>query len=149
MSKKTLIWGQTPFDSLTHEELLRLVQAMYSALVASRSAMKMAAGPEPDLFWGMSGSGGRASLKCKTVLDPIHAKFEEESIYRSFFRYADDLLFPSRPSGDPKWLVCEQCNQMVKPLSGTVTECFNCKSPVRELNWSDLDPALCKSQPAD
>src|SRR5258706_7914258 len=90
---KELSYGETPWDDLSEEELLREVQRMYDAVLSLNSALSLVKGPEPaSRFWG-KGTGGNALKKAAMILDPIRQQYDEEQIYRCFFRYAVDLLF--------------------------------------------------------
>lgn len=169
--KKELEWGETAWDDLTREELLKEVWKMFSALQSANTVLlqtvdarflpfvdlsdgdytkarkaveKLAS---EDLYWGQ-GTGATALTKVKQALSRAN-KYSSENIYRSFFRYADDLLFKR----DTKrigwgWVVCSKCGQMVgetldgksdlgKPCKYGVKDC---KGIYRRLKWSDLRP---------
>lgn len=146
---KELKWGETPFDKLKPKEARLLMCRMYSAITALRSCMRMAKASDPTSpYWGRDGSGGRAVAKADEVVEPVEEAYGSESIYRSFFRYADDLLF----SGDKadtgfRWSVCPKCQVMRgpgpdmprldgQPCRGTM----KCDGVMRPLIWDDLNP---------
>lgn len=148
-----LEWGQTPWDSLSREELLREVERMYSAIVALNSCLAMSkSASSANSFWGHEGSGGIALEKARQVLGPLHAKFDREDIYRSFFRYANDLLF--NPTGyriGSGWSVCPVCDVMLgntrhpdgteETQNGKVCHfTAGCTGIMRPLEWADLAP---------
>lgn len=137
---KTLNWGETPWDSLTREELLREVQRTYIALLHCRSVMKLSRGPnpEPNSFWDSErGTGNRAMAMANQVLNPISAEFSDEEIYRSFFRYAVDLLFDGLGEG---WVVCPKCDIMLGAIEKAGQPCSEngCDGVMRKLQWSVL-----------
>jgi hypothetical protein len=151
---KKLKWGQTPWDNLTKEELLREVQRMFSALQSAQSVMRLCEmNGGGSTFWGPQGTGGTGIEKARQVLDPIFEKYDSENIYRAFFRTADDLLFEQgRARIGFGWAVCDKCGCMVgarmledlsygPPPIGEKCLNKNCEgNPMRELRWSDLDP---------
>ena len=111
----TLVWGETPWDSKSKEELLRDVQRMYDAIVAMNSCLHIIKyHDQQSPYWGPGGSGGRSLEMSRQVLAPIHAQYDESDIYRSFFRYATDLLFdqsmPIRTGSG--WMICPVCGTM-------------------------------------
>jgi hypothetical protein len=153
--RRRLKWGQTPFDNMSADELRRECQKMFSAVTSCRSALAMQRHNAPDHpYWGPDGTGGRALNKADAVIDPIEARYIDGSIYGSFFRYADDLLFPAliRDSG---WYVCDcGCKTMVASV-GTRQRPTNsigsCKTPndLRPLAWKDLEPLPSRKRPTE
>lgn len=142
MRRKKLKWGQTPWDKLSREELLRTVQRYHSALSSLDSCMSMSRAMQPEsLYWGKTGSGGRALAKSGAILDDIHGRFFAEDIYRSFFRYADDLLFPAAADEFGPWGICLQGHMWAPFRDGEVCSILTCKGPMRRLQWSDLSPS--------
>jgi hypothetical protein len=132
---RSLKWGETPFDDMTRGELLRLVQAYHSAVVASQSAMSMVATAAPSGYWMAGGSGGRALAKCNVLMhlagerDPDPAS---ENIYRSFFRSADVLLFPHlKDERFSNWGVNDK-GDMVAP--------YKEEDGFRAIEWRDVLP---------
>lgn len=132
--KRRLEWGETPWDKLSREELLIEVKRMCSAVASAEHALVMTRGTATDSFWGAEGSGGIAIEKCRQITDSIHVKFNESDIYRSFYRYADDLLFSGVGRG---WLVCET-GHMVG--GGKLDVCRMCNTAFRPIEWRDLAP---------
>ena len=104
-------------------------------------------------FWGKDGRGGRAHEMARQALE-LDANYGED-LYRSFFRYAHDLLFYER-SGVRigfGWVVCDVCGQMIgrgsrddsNRLSGEPCAAHGigkpgCTGVFRPLQWSDLAP---------
>lgn len=130
--KRDLKWGETPWDHLSRDELLRRVQMYFSAVDSLRACMAVLRSSIPESpYWAPSGSGGNALAKGDAVVDQVYTEFDQEQVYRSFFRYADDLLFP----GIARWKVCAN-GHMLAPGGDT---CRMCAEPMRPLNWSDMD----------
>lgn len=151
--KRTLDWGQTPWDDLPHEELLREVQRMYAALVATESALdleRVASISDPaSVYWGHEGMGGRALEMARQALSYARDNFDGEMVYRAFFRYANDLLFaPSEYMIHDGWVICDVCRQLVasryEPLAGTrcgdVLPKRSCDGVLRKFEWRDFTP---------
>lgn len=148
MNKK-LEWGETPWDDLTKGELLREVGRMFSALESAKSVLSImkALAREDDTFWGKQGSGGRALDRASQVIDPVYEAYDDESVYKSFFRYANSLLF--NVSDDEKWIICPECGGMWSGKEtalyvGTVCSEYpiklsECKGILRWLEWKDLE----------
>lgn len=152
--KIKLEWGQTPWDDLSKEELLKEVQKMFSALMSAMSVLKMnMIGYENSPFWSnRKGTGARAIEKARQVIDPIYGKFDRESIYRSFYRTANDLLFDnSKFDLGFGWSVCPICGLMIgadidgKRHDGEICQEVmltrsGCNGILRPLIWDDLRP---------
>lgn len=135
-----LKWGQTPWDNLSREELLREVQRLWSALESTSSCLRiMRASQSGGGYWSPDGSGGRALEKARQIQEPIKEQYDDEQVYRAFFRYADDLLFEGVGSD---WQVCDSCGEMTGAIAGMASsvECWRCKTPKRPLTWADLEP---------
>lgn len=132
---RTLKWGESPFDGLTRAELLRLVQAYHSAIIAARSVMLIQAQAAPSSYWSFQGSGGRALAKANhlvTLSGDGGMNEASEKIYRSFFRTADVLLFPHlRDDRFSNWGVNNK-GEMVAPYNGM--------EGYRQITWSDVCP---------
>lgn len=106
---KDLRWGETPFDTLTRAELLRLVQAYHMALTSTRGCLKMAEALQPGSpYWGSDGSGGRALKKADALMSLCGdggMNAASERIYRMFFRSAEPLLFGAEPGSFDDWCI--------------------------------------------
>lgn len=89
---------------------------------------------DPDSpYWGLSGSGGNALEMGTQALEPYERNAKRrESIYRSFFRYAVDLLFDGLGVG---WKICDADGTMLAPGEHG---CIQCKGPMRPITWEDL-----------
>lgn len=141
MSEPKMKWGETPWDDWSRDDMLRELQRMYSAIISTRSALRvLQVGSERSPFWGAGGTGGRALSKADQIEERYHERGED--IYRAFFRYADDLLFNGLGSG---WMVCERGHMLGRQLDGaSPLLCLLCKStgleptPMRPLTWDDL-----------
>ncbi len=130
-----LKWGETPFDDLSQAELLRLVQAYHSATVAAQSVMAMQAEISPSRYWALDGSGGRALAKCNELMKLAGERDHDpasETIYRSFFRTADVLLFPHlRDTEFGNWGVNDK---------GEMRAPFKPEEGYRAIEWRDVLP---------
>ena len=125
-----LKWGQTPFDNLTRNELLRLVQAYHSALISMGGPLhSLLQGNESHPYW-MSPNGSGYAVKAKwDALMNLAGNNQDggEAEYCKFYRYADGLLFPG--IGSP-WKVYPD---------GTMSSPGYAPGG-RPLTWSDLAP---------
>ncbi len=167
---KELQWGETPWDNLTKEELLREVQRMYAALASLHSIiiMDLETGrllaehdgrPDPGKspYWGTGGVGGAALEMCRQIYARLEAQGYDlgENLYRSFYRYARDLLFEPTEymMVRPCWAVCSECGNMIgsskgksendligKPCADRPFGKPDCKGVYRSLIWDDLKP---------
>jgi hypothetical protein len=163
MKKRKLQFGETPWDTLTREELLREVQRMYAACTSAQSVLAIL-GPVPktfDVFWNV-GSGRAAADKLDQIIGDVEARFDSESVYRAFFRYACDLLFRplvlnseekryversrlSPPSHGFGWRICAvpDCGVMTghdDPRRPEPRCAVEGHGPMRPLEWRDLEP---------
>ncbi len=155
MRKKSLKWGQTPWDKMSKEELLHEVWRMYSAMRALYSVVKMDRERSDAItithYFGRNGVGGNALEKGRQILEPLFGQYKdgEGDLYRSFFRYADDLLF-DQSTGYTMigglWHVCPECGTMIgdnpRGESSNGKPCHmgkkDCKGIMRPLTWDDL-----------
>lgn len=131
-------YGQTPWDDMPREELLREMQRAYAAAQAARSALALAAGPSPSAFWGPEGTGGRALAMCEAVTSRVEEKYSSEDVYRAFFRYAVDLLFT--PELGHGWNICEKGHMLANVNGSPMSTCSQCKRPMRRIEWRDIEP---------
>jgi hypothetical protein len=140
-TKRVLEWGETPWDDMPREQLIRETQRMYAALVAAHGPLAMIKYSDPTSpFWGRGGTGGDALTMVKQALAP----YPDEPAYRSFFRYAVDLLFEGLGS---KWMICEKCEGMTGSYDDrSPTSCVSCRMKdevggvLRPIRWDDLKP---------
>lgn len=146
---KELEWGETPWDNMSHEQLSREVQRMFSVLESAKSVLgilKVQTG-EGSPFWGKQGSGGRALDRASQVIAPVYEEYDQESVYKAFFRYAPSLLF--NVPDEEKWVICPECGEMWSGKNamryiGTacadhpVLQSGGCKGMFRLLEWDDL-----------
>jgi hypothetical protein len=131
---KKLKWGQTPFDRMTKKELTENAIRMYDALIASRSCLKILRANDTSIYWQSDGSGGRALNKADQTIEHIHKNFDDEQIYRMFYRYANNLIFTDLDKMD--WYICDKDGSMYSP--GNI-ECLQCKGKLRKITMKDLD----------
>lgn len=156
---KTLSWGETPFDDMSREELLRHCQRFYAAcesmvscLAIIRAGDEYHRGKGNNPYWGPGGSGAHGLAQGEQALDAARVGIDSESIYRSFFRYARDLLFESK--GEMRlgfdWYICETCKVMTgacgdeRGTDRTGQSCSDtfrkCTGTIRRITWDDLKP---------
>lgn len=181
--KKHLKWGETPWDGLSREELIRECQRMYAALQSAQSIMcqyrirslwprlpvgttqdgahdALEAIAKVDPYWG-HGVGASCMEEVRQAMSLVD-KFDNDDVYRSFFRYARDLLFEDRDGLQLGfgWDVCPVCGVMIgrsgdgERHSGMAcketttlgrTDGQMCPGILRPLQWSDLEPAKPQS----
>ena len=153
MIKTELKWGETPFHRMTHDELLVHAMRMYSALLTADSVMKLLSHGKTaaDLFW-FGGTGGVGLERAKQALAAVNDGFDEENIYRSFFRAGNDLLFEDggQEAVKSKWAVCPKCNssfaspggpgEPYKDIAGEKCHLPKCDGILRPLTWEDFKP---------
>jgi hypothetical protein len=146
---KELQWGETHWDNMTGEELLREVQRMYVVIQSQSSIINMIKMANPESpFWGKEGSGGIALEMARQVLQPIEELYgEREPMFSGFYRYARDLLFDiSEYEIGYNWAVCDKCGVMLgnrrNDLIGTPCRLGqnDCSGTFRKLEWDDLKP---------
>lgn len=136
-----LKFGESQFDQMDQMELRRQCQRLYVALVASNSVMRVLRVPEIpnrlDPFWASpDGSGGRALEMARQALQKAQGGANEEIAYRSFFRYAVDLLFEGKLGSN--WHVCEKCGLMVGDAAGHPDFGELCDGKMVKLEWRHL-----------
>lgn len=167
MRKKKLKWGQTPWDDMSREELLKTIWRLWVALDRSNGILQSmlfttciqegidAKSPQAfeaiSPYWGKEGMGGAALEMVRQAVDPIQNQVDGETMFRSFFRYADDLLFDQNGFCfiGSNWVVCPKCNCMYGSRRGDMVgkKCSDhpfgkeeCGGVFRKLQWEDLRP---------
>lgn len=153
---KELNWGETPFDGLSEDELKTHCYRMYSALnsassvISMRKAISECRGENSESgYFGPEGSGGQALEKCEQAIGKVEGGIDDETIYRSYFRYVDDLLFDAtKYEIGASWSVCDGCGTMVsdKPDRYVGKSCHDkgllgdkgCTGTFRKLEWPDM-----------
>jgi hypothetical protein len=65
---KELKWGQTPWDDLPREELLRHIQRLYSALESARSMFQINAHGGSGRYWSSEGVPVEEQLRRPSML---------------------------------------------------------------------------------
>ena len=169
---KKLNWGETPWDDMSREELLREVQRLYSAADAAHVTIRSLARNEiwlrfgevlqrdgkddlgeriselleQDRYWG-KGAGARVLSKLQQA---TAVAVDPESLYHSFYRYADDLLFADQKELGigRRWAICPDCGVMLgnggakvgKSCSFLGAGETDCQGFFRWLTWDDLRP---------
>lgn len=144
---KELNWGETPWDNLPKEELLREVQRMFFALQSADDVLRVFQRQDHP-FWEKSGRGGRALDRAAQVIEPVYEAYDQEDVYRSFYRYAVSLLFEV-PDYE-RWIVCSECGDMqsgglaASYVGSVCKDAFRrgeCQGIMRWLEWKDLAPS--------
>jgi hypothetical protein len=153
---KELKWGQTPFHRMTKKALVLTACRLYAAAVSARSVIGMDKAANEAMgrnmaFYGTDGTGGRSLEMLEQALREAEKGYDQEDIYRSFFRYALDLLFDGSVYRIGKnWMVCPVCGTMLggrgdgSTVEGQVChEAYGlargkCEGVFRRLTWDDL-----------
>lgn len=139
---KRLKYGQTPWDRLTKKELLLMVCRYHSALSSAASCLWMM--HSENVYWSVKGSGGRALAKADFLrnISGEDSDLGAEKIYRSFFRYTDEVLFPGLALDTlGPWQICDTCGAMVKVIIGGSPSHFGstkCSGHFREFRMEDI-----------
>jgi hypothetical protein len=146
---ENLPWGKSPFDDMPHEELLFWARRMYVACEHARGALSNieSSMPPGHLFWSVGGTGGHALRMCTFVVKEVQRRFDHESIYRSFYRYAVDLLFPVDLQVGRGWHRClaGECDILVINYESKKAECpAHPGAETRAITWEDLSPEKTK-----
>ncbi len=141
-------WGETPWDDMSREQLVREVQRMYSALVEARGVINLAKLTDereypntPSPYWNAKDGVGRHAMeKVRQALAIYDSRLDD--IYRAFFRYADDLLFDGKLGFN--WMI-GRCGDIVGDFESNGHQiCPLCKAngkgeiPMRPITWDDL-----------
>ncbi|MCL4296283.1 MAG: hypothetical protein KJ077_11165 [Anaerolineae bacterium] len=144
-----LQWGQTPWDNLTREELLREVQRMYAAVQSLYSEITVRKEMKPDsVYFAPDGAGGRAWERGHQIVEPLVEQYGDQ-VYRAFFHYATDLLFEPSAYHQPQRVICPECGEMWGGDTATfglgkvhkfVEGRGECNGVLRRLKWADLHP---------
>lgn len=113
--ERQMNWGETPFDNLSKDELLRACQMLFSALGSVETVLRMTMCENPDsLFWANNSVGGATINKAQQALEKFSEGIDKDSIYRQFYRYADDLLFDCFQARiGNKWVICDRCGRTI------------------------------------
>lgn len=146
MSDRDLVWGATPWDDLTREQLVEHLRRLYSAAQAAHGMVAQMAEQAQEIpcatrYWSLLGAGGRTLRKLREATDRARLGHSSEGLFRSFFRYADDLLF-SPPIG-MGWTVCE-LGHMTGQSGVSRVACAVCliegkpDQAIRPIRWEDL-----------
>jgi hypothetical protein len=135
-----LEWGETPWDRMSREELVRSAAKLYIALLSARTVLRFGkiadeerSGGTLSPFWKNSGLGGETLRHAEEATEI--AGFEAEDIYRAFSRYGADLLFEDGGFG---WRVCPAGHMLGRSPDGPTTVCTLCGAETRPIVWADL-----------
>lgn len=135
--KRDLEWGETPWDDMPREELVRETQRLYAALVEARRVLESyGCGDSKNPFWQRGGDGGDALEMAGEALGTYGDV--RAVLYRSFFRYAVGLLFPGVGAD---WHVCVACGLIIgSDERADVIHDGHARAPTRPIEWRDLAP---------
>lgn len=134
------IWGSTPYDNLTREEMLTMLKAYHIALTHTESVCKMMQLNNPTYeYWKPHGSGGRALCMVDEIMTRIGMRRDNtrEAFYYSFFRYAENIMFTKLDRR-------EKFDNWGLHPSGEMRAPCPQEKPWRPLRWSDM-----KRKPTD
>lgn len=139
---RSLKWGETPFDRMSREELLRHAQRLYAAAESMESELEAHQyGREESPYWAEGGAGWNALTQGSQAVAAASEGFDREEIYRMFFRYARDLLFDGVGN---RWRICPKCRVMAgrawngDSLTGAPCVSPKCDGVLRKITWEDL-----------
>ena len=128
--KRNLALGQTPFDDLDRETLIRLLCAHQSALDSARSALEIARNQAEAVhgglgpFWvGPYGVARRAMYKIDYLIGLVAGRKREHAHaqQRAYGRHVDELTFlpdPAEERPEQPTMVCDRCAVWCQNLSG-------------------------------
>jgi len=129
--KRNLRFGQTPFDDLDRETLIRLLCTYHVALGTTRSALAIAREQSRETygglgpFWaGPQGLARRALARADYLLGLVRGRGgrrEASDQHTAFLRHVDELAFPPDPADDRErhpTMTCERCQVWCRTLSG-------------------------------
>ena len=141
---KSLEFGETPWDDLSREQLLRLVWQYHSSTLSLLSiARQSRLGEEISPYWQPGGSGWKAIEKAELLMRIAGEDSDEgaENIYRCFFRYVNRWLFPRAKflQGHDFWWICEKCGEMAAAGQPPRKTC-DCRARWRKARFSDIRP---------
>jgi len=115
MRRRNLLWGKSPWDKITREDLLHEVRKGYAAVSSARRALAiLSQRSEVQANWRESGTCGQAMAKCGKVIDAVERKNSSESIFHRLFRYAATLLFEE----SNRWAICALCDKAAMEIDG-------------------------------
>lgn len=153
---KKLVFGETPFDKMDHETLLRTCQRMYAALYSARNALLNIRDNFPDnpYLTDPRAVGGKSIELIRQTLEPIWLEYGDgnmsegqNEIYYNFYNSAMPLLFSSKNENDIElgftWNICLKCSTWsgVNPWNPEpTTACPMCDGEIRLITWDDLKP---------
>jgi hypothetical protein len=149
VEKEPLPFGHSQFSGMSREELQLQCERLYSALISVGVAADLASSNGPSAFWGPGGTGEVGLSKYKQAIKLAEGGYCNEDFYRSFYRYADELLFETPPRSTLRWSVCTACNNVFgyregeeKSLTGEVHRkritWSECEGVFRAYRWKDL-----------
>jgi hypothetical protein len=158
---KKLEWGESPFDNMTRDELIRHCQRLYLATQRLHDVANAFRTKDTEIPFWKSGRGARGFEMGQQALDAVSEGFDAESMHRNFFRFATDLLFEDRPGLEihSRWVACPKCGHVLVPAKESLrfdgVECkevvpnTTCDGLLRPIEWADLAPVAKKAEHTD
>lgn len=150
-----LWFGETPWDSMTRDEVIREAQRLYFAAEQMKGALlQLQLGNEAHWLWAPQAIPTRALAIGVQALAPYHrGNGQSSDIHYAFFRAAAELLFPSFVRGGTR--ICE-CGLMVSANPDGTHDgyCPDCaykgrtSASMRPIEWRDMAPAAIEFHPA-
>lgn len=136
--------GQSPFDHLSREELIRQCSMLYEAASGLSSVANMVAS-DRDPYW-TKGVGVSAQLRANEALEVAQNGFGVGEL-TGFYRNANGVLFTPTPK-DPfcsVWSVCRTCHTMLGAPIGVDMQVEHdqlmgdrCKGKMERYTWEHL-----------
>jgi len=128
----------------TRSTLLDADRRLYAACPSARSTLTTLRAYLRSLpCWSPGRTGATALARLDAIVEETECGFDSESIYRSFYRYANDLYFG--PELGRGWHVCQVdgCDVMLGHSSGSqaAPKCLrHGEGTMRPITWADLKP---------
>jgi hypothetical protein len=138
VEKEPLPFGHSQFSGMSREELQLHCERLYSALISVGVAADLASSNGPSAFWGPGGTGGVGLSKYKQAIRLAEGGYCNEDFYRSFYRYADELLFETPPRSTLRWSVCSTCNEVFGYREGEESSLTG-EVHRKRITWSECD----------
>lgn len=153
---KKLKWGETPFDLMSHKDLLLATKRIFYVMVQMNGILSMiktfdGRSGSDSAFWNAPGRGYRTLKLAEVIGKPLHEEYSFNQIWRSFFRLAAEAMFPD--CGEEPWVICPKCSDMSRASTPVQTKaslgkrCSNlvdnrtvkCSGILRRLTLEDIE----------
>lgn len=153
-----LKWGETPFDRMSHEELLLHAKRMFMALDMAKGDLTdiqkdMSPNRRQESQWSYSRREKTIS-RVNEAIDLIMKPYPENNLYNNYYRYASSLLFTRDESKDShdNWFICTECDNLAGVNEASIPRYDNvphnridfpdpnCQGVFRKLTLDDMKP---------